>query len=623
MRPLTLLLALATALGAQAPAAPAATPRIFHVRDYGANPHDRSDSGQAIRAAIQAAIASGPGAEVVLDAGVYRVKPPAPRETCFSIHQATNLVLRGAGKSTKIIITDPASGGFAFGLCQQVTIRDLVLDYDPVPFCQGTIRAVDVEAGSFELEVEAGYPTPDAENFLKAVEPYGKWGMILDPATRRIRAGTPDHYMTPRWEHRGGRIWHLFTADEHHRRSLQHMRVGNAYVHLARGHGSAVFAQGCDGIHIQNVTVHASPGLVVGLVGNRGEIRVRGLEVRFAPNTTRLLTANADGVHGQQNRSGPIIEDCYFEGMADDAIHLYAPPNVVREIRSPTQWLVSPGALILPGDRLQVLDPKIGRVRGEVKVSGGQVERRAFLIEVDRAIAGLVAGEDHRTADTLFNLDGCGAGFQIRRNHMNGNRRYGCLLRAGNGLVEDNVFEDTTGAGVVLANEPDWPEGPVPWGITVRRNRFLRGGTCLGYADSPHGAALSVRAAKLGHGLADAESIRDVLIEDNEILDRAGSALFVGGATGVTVRSNRIVAGAQAELRRKGPAILLERSSGVVLTDNTVSDPRLGTIAAVEIGANVAPGEAGVRISALETTLDKGARAILDHRLPPRAPDRP
>ncbi|HNQ87578.1 MAG TPA: right-handed parallel beta-helix repeat-containing protein [Verrucomicrobiota bacterium] len=190
-------------------------------------------------------------------------------------------------------------------------------------------------------------------------------------------------------------------------------------------------------------------------------------------------------------------------------------------------------------------------------------------------------------------------------------------------MVEDNLFEDTTGAGIVLANEPDWPEGPVPWNITIRRNRFLRGGTCLGYADSPHGAALAVRAAKLGHGLANAESIRDVVIEDNEIGDRAGSALFVGGATGVTVRRNRIVAGAQAELRRKGPVILLERSSGVILTDNTVSDPRLGTIAAVAIGANVAPGEAGVRISALETTLDKGARAIQDHRLPPRALDRP
>jgi hypothetical protein len=133
--------------------------------------------------------------------------------------------------------------------------------------------------------------------------------MILDPATRRIRAGTPDHYMTPRWEHRGGRVWRFFTPDEHHRRNLSHMRVGDAYVHLARGHGSAVFAQGCEGIRIENVTVHASPGLAVGLVGNRGEILVRDLQVRFAPGTTRLLTANADGVHCQQNRSGPIIED--------------------------------------------------------------------------------------------------------------------------------------------------------------------------------------------------------------------------------------------------------------------------------------------------------------------------
>ena len=63
---------------------------------------------------------------------------------------------------------------------------------------------------------------------------------------------------------------------------------------------------------------------------------------------------------------------------------------------------------------------------------------------------------------------------------MNGNRRYGCLLRAGGGVVEDNTFEDTTGAGVVLTNEPDWPEGPVPWGIRIRRNRFLRGLCLLG-----------------------------------------------------------------------------------------------------------------------------------------------
>jgi hypothetical protein len=258
-----------------------------------------------------------------------------------------------------------------------------------------------------------------------------------------------------------------------------------------------------------------------------------------------------------------------------------------------------------------VLDPKTGRVRGEVKAVDVKMEQRALLLMLDPPLDGAVPGADHRTADTLYNLEACGAGFQIQRNHMNGNRRYGCLLRAGGGVVEDNTFEDTTGAGVMLTNEPDWPEGPVPWGITIRRNRFIRGGTCLGYADSPHGAALAVQASRLGHGLAEAEGIRDVIIEDNEFQDRAGSAVFVGGARNVTVRNNRITAASGAELRRKGPAILIERSSGVALLDNSVSDPRPGTTAAVEIGPGVAPGEAGVRIAGLKAKLAPEAKPVL------------
>ena len=43
---------------------------------------------------------------------------------------------------------------------------------------------------------------------------------------------------------------------------------------LHRGHGGAILAQGGEDIRIENVTVHSSPGLAVGLVGNRGEILV-------------------------------------------------------------------------------------------------------------------------------------------------------------------------------------------------------------------------------------------------------------------------------------------------------------------------------------------------------------
>jgi hypothetical protein len=422
----TMLLVCASGSLAACPRSDSET-RRFYVRDFGAVPDGQVESGDAIRAAITAAVAaigtSESPVEVVLDAGTYRVQHESPRGYCFPIHQAAHLTVRGAGAATRLVIADPTLGGFQFGSGRRVTLRDLVIDYDPVPFCQGTIQAVDVEQGSFDLEVAEDYPTPNAENFAKAQEPYGKWGMIMDPATRRIRAGTPDHYMTPRWEHRQGRVWRFFTAAEHYRHNLRHMRVGDAYVHLARGYGSAVTAQGCDGVRIENVTIHASPGLAVGLVGNRGEILVRGLQVCFAPDSNRLITTNADGVHCQQNRSGPVIEDGHFEGMADDAINIYAPPNVLREIRSPTQWLVSSNCLILPGDRLQVLDPRTGSLRGEVTAVETSIAERAFLLTLDQPVPGAVAGNDYRSADTLYNVDACGAGFRIRRNHMHGNRR--------------------------------------------------------------------------------------------------------------------------------------------------------------------------------------------------------
>jgi len=612
MQSIVPMLSLLTAWAYGAPSPP--SPRPLHVRDFGAVPDGKTESGAGIRAAIRAAIASGGPAQVILDAGTYRVKAEPSRPYCFPIERASGLTIRGAGPATKIVIADPACGGFLIVSGRDVVVRDFAVDYDPVPFCQGTIRAVDMEAGCFDLDVDPAYPTPDAQNFLRAIEPYGKWGMIMDRGTRRIKAATPDHYMTPRWEHREGRIWRFFTAEEHYRRNLRYMQIGDEYVHLARCHGNVVLAQACDGVRIERLLVHASPGLAVGLVGNRGEIAVRGLEVRFAPGTTRLLTTDADGVHCQQNRSGPVIEGCYFEGMADDAINIYAPPNVLREVRSPREWLVSPGCQVLPGDRLQVLDPKTGRIRGEVVATDVKPEGRALLLSLKEPLDGVTAGADHRTGDTLYNIDACGAGFRILRNRMEGNRRYGCLLRAGGGVVEGNVFSDTTGAGVVLTNEPDWPEGPVPWGITVRGNRFIRGGTCLGYADSPQGAALVVRAVRLGHGLAEGRPIRGISIEDNEFVDSLGAAVFLGGATEVTLRKNRILAAVDAGRSRGSAAIVIGRSTGVLLAENEVSDPRSDTTAAVTILPDVAAGEAGIRIDGLKARLAKDAVVVEDLR---------
>jgi hypothetical protein len=96
--------------------------------------------------------------------------------------------------------------------------------------------------------------------------------------------------------------------------------------------------------------------------------------------------------------------------------------------------------------------------------------------------------------------------------------------------------------------------------------------------------------------------------------DRAGTALFIGGAQGVSVTGNRVSADSVAELRRNAPAILLERCSHLTLRDNSVIDPRPGTTAAIEIGATVASGDDGVQIADLDAQLKPQSEPIADRR---------
>lgn len=583
-------------------AGPAHTPppRVFRVEAEG-----KGDASAAIRSAIARARDSGPGAVVELGPGTFRVSAPTPRAYCFSVAGARGLTIRGQGRATRLVVTEPDAGLFLISDGSDVALTDLSVDYDPLPFTQGVVRQVSVEEGWFDLEIDPGYSTPDSRNFVEAAEPYGKWGMIIDPRLRRIRSGTSDHFMTPRWERRSGRTWRFFTNGEHYRLALRDMRPGDRYVHLARGYGGAVLAQGCDGIRIENVTVHASPGLAVGLVGNRGSIRVRRLQVRFPAGHDRLLTTNADGVHCQQNRSGPIIEACHFEGMADDAINIYAPPNILLERRTPTEWLLSAGCRIVQGDRLQVLDPRSGRVRGLVRATNVALAGDRYRVTLDHALDGAVAGPDHRTGDTLYNLDACGAGFRIIGNEMIGHRRYGCLLRAPDGLVEGNTFADTTGAGVAILNEPDWPEGPMPGAITVRNNRFLRGGTCRGYADGAHGQIL-VRSTALGNSTASEAGIDGIVIAGNAFEGYLGVAVRLEAVRHVSIRDNRFRGGRYAMVRG-APIIELIGTSEAVLTGNTLTDRR----AEVACGVLVVGAGATVEVAEQTTSLRPGIEAVV------------
>jgi hypothetical protein len=288
------------------------------------------------------------------------------------------------------------------------------------------------------------------------------------------------------------------------------MDIGDRFVHLARrvsGCNLAIFFHYCRNSGIENVTIYASPAGATASAGSSGMV-IRGLAVRRRPDSVRLISSSADGHYCQRNRRGPLIENCYFEGMADDGTNMGTFPSIVTEVISTTRLRVKDVedvGLIRKSDILQIMNPRLGTILDEVKA----IDVQGDVVTLEHPVMGITAGTDHTDSDTIYNLSACSQGYIIRNNHFIGNRRHGMLLRSGNGLVEGNLIEEVSGLGIVVTNEPGsdsgWPEGPMAQGITIRNNTIVNVGYAAEFADSCYGAAIKIKGEKLGCGLAEGE----------------------------------------------------------------------------------------------------------------------
>jgi len=515
----------------------AANEEVIYAQEFGAVGDGKTDDGPAIREALVAAREVGAGCRLVLGPKTYRLLPQAPGACCLPVFGQDRFVLDGQG--AKLVIGDPRASVVLFLRCTDSTARDFSIDYDPLPFTWGVITGVNAAEGWFDLQLAEGQPSLEESFFLTSDN---RWGMVYDATRRIVKPGARDHMMIERWEKLGAgeRTFRMF-AEEKYREMLPKLAPGDRFVHLARNKGSdALSFIECVRCLVEDVVIHSSPGLAAGSA-HCDAMTFRRFQVRHKPGEQRLLTTDADGVHCHQNLSGPLIEDCFFEGMADDSLNIYSPPSVVLEVLSPTEMIVTRSARIRRGHRVQILDPQTGRIRATVRVVVARpIAQARFRLVVDPPVPDVHAGTDSTNGDTLYDLDVSGEGYIIRNNTMREYRGRGMLLQAGRGLVEGNRLEDICDPGIVITHSPGWPEGPVPSDVTVRNN------TLVGLAYAGNGAyygdgAIRVCGEKYPYNVADAREVHGIRIEGNTIQRWGASAIAVCAARDVVIRDNTLV----------------------------------------------------------------------------------
>ena len=450
-----------------------------------------------IRDKLREAVAAAPtkdAVEVVFASGTYLIDTlPDDPDHIFRIdggaQGVANVTVRGQGTDpvtgTRLVVNDALmnSQGLQrslFGVTKTTSfaLKDMAIDFatPALPWIQGTVvGSTALGSSRFQITIAA-----DSNNgILYSPSIFGMQntvGIVMD-SLLRPKPGHPDFVRLE--SNLAGGTNPTFIVYAESATTSSFIVPGDKIVLVRRQTGEQTIAF-LDNVEprIENVTFYAGRGLAIAAVRNHGLHLQR---VEFRRKGGRFLSSAGDALHFQSGRRGPTVQNCYFEGMGDDAINIYGKPvpdekdkpDQFRVVTGSSFWALGASSLFTAGEPLlfyQQSNPGNFRLEATVaSVSGNEVTVSAPFSIV--------------AYDAVLNMARSSEGFIIRHNHFATFRGRGSALQTGYGLVAENLYTGTGGAPISLESGLDgiYVEGPFPRHILIRNNYFIGSAYTAGY----------------------------------------------------------------------------------------------------------------------------------------------
>lgn len=534
------------------------------------------------RPAFAAALKRGE-TKIVIPRGTYRLAPDAGQKVVWTLQGLHNTEIV-ADKVT--LISTKLTRAVAFDRCDGVTIRGLTVDYDPLPFTQGTVAAVADDLSWIDVKIHKGYPR----------QPYARID-VVDPATRYRKMGMPFLWGTKA---------HLQEPNVV-RVSLKDIARAAAVGDLASlntgpdrdGIPHAISLERCSSVSLRNVTVHSAPGM--GILECDGDGRTEYLGCRVVPgprpegaSEERLLSTSWDAMQTKTVRVGPRIEGCEIRDAGDDSWSVQSADFMVLKQSGNTLVLASRDEFTIGVDVGDRLKSRIGgpeatiRTRRNLSRTDAQLDP-AILAKLTDASSWsewkvsplclevtLDSELSVQPGNSLYSPDRMGNGFTFRDNRIHSAGRV--LIKAG-GHIEGNIL-DTPHALTVCPEVPSLAAAGID-GLVIRRNTIKRAGWFCPAPWSSAAGALSITAGGGPPNLRPAGVFANILIEDNVFEECSGPNLVISSTQGVTIRGNRFVrpmhdkpadTGASFDIA-KDAVIWVAESEGIELQNNPITEP--------------------------------------------------
>ena len=484
--------------------------KVFNVRAFGAVGDGRQDDRPAIEQAIAAAAALGHASIVSIPAGRYRLSRPGGSAAHLRLAAVRDIVLQGE-PGTELLGTEPTTL-LRLEDCRNIRIRSIALDYDPLLHMQGTITEIAPDRASLVFAIAEGYPQPDDWGLDRTMPSEGWKVKLGDVFVNVMLMEQNGHYLghlnpdLQKAERVGPRTWRLSFRPG----KPVHEKVAPSFPLLLNRqtywtHGTVI--SGCEWIDLNRVEIWGATQFSLYIESSTG-VSVRNSAVRPKPDGKRLGGIVRDGIHCRSNRYGPFIERCTVLRPADDCFNFQSKMVSVdavvddrtlvlglpwEEADRLGYWTPRRKDFVV-GDMLAFVSPLTGELAGWARIVAvaphdwhGHCRLRTTL---DRAVPGLVSRDacgkhepvrssmefllldkPHALEHFVFNVSTKSDGFVIRDCTLGENSATGGKIKAGTGLILNNVSRDHGWCVWSFASEPAWQEGYAARRVLVQGGR--------------------------------------------------------------------------------------------------------------------------------------------------------
>jgi hypothetical protein len=532
------------------------------VTSFGADPSGKADSLPAIRRAI----ASLPLQNAVLKfaPGTYRLS--ADGKAAMVFHGFDNVAVLGRGAE---LIFEKDTQPFAFSDCRGVTVEGFIVDWAQLPFTQGTVTQADKT--SFVLRLDEGFT-------LKGDEQVGAIGTYDRTLRRPAVNGVDSYHSVAGMEPVGAGLMQV------NLNSAVPLHAGDTVVMRHSTYkASGLQCTRSSGIVVRDVTFYALPGMAF-VCDACHDIELLRFRTVLRPKTNRLLSICVDGVH-LTGCSGRIeIADCEFEGMGDDGINICAllfrveaqGGTRVLSIGLPKGGALAAWRVPQSGTTVEFLDATTQRLLGMGTVAS--VAQAADSVQV--ALTQTIPAEV--TVGALMGASLDQTEVSIHGSSFRNNRARGVLVHR-NARISGNTFSGCSLAGILMAADTTWFEGPLVKNVVIEKNTFR---DC--YYAHPHdrrGTITLDTAHDRGRLVSPAAVVNsDVVIRENTFGGSPAAAVYAAGVQGLVIEGNHL--GRTDTLSGGQDAVVLRRVENVTVRGNDV--PEKGFVMALETSGEVA-----------------------------------